>query len=48
MSEVSIGGNLTRWENEGLFGALTGWETSGNSFETEQLNLFTFEEAEPV
>ncbi|MBQ4866097.1 hypothetical protein IHQ11_06195 [Priestia megaterium] len=48
MSEVSIWGNLTGWENEGLFGALTGWETSGNPFETEQLDLFIFEEAEPV
>jgi len=48
VSEISIWGNLTGWENEGLFRALTGCETSGNSFETEQLDLFTFEEAEPV
>lgn len=31
-----------------MFGALTSWETSGNPFETEQLDLFIFEEAEPV
>jgi len=36
VSEVSIWGNLT------------GWETPGNPFETEQLDLFVFEEAEPV
>lgn len=48
ISEVSIGGNLTGRENEDLFGTLTGWETSGNSFETEQLDLFVFEEAVPV
>lgn len=36
MSEVSIWGNLT------------GCKTSGNPFETEQLVLFVFEEAEPV
>ncbi|MFE4029331.1 helicase-related protein [Priestia sp. YIM B13551] len=48
VSEVSIWGNLTGWENEDLFGTLTGWETSGNPFETEQLDMFVFEEALPV
>jgi len=47
-SEFSIGGNLTGWKNEDLFGTLTGWETSGNPFETEQLDLFVFEETVPV
>ncbi|MED3982277.1 MULTISPECIES: hypothetical protein [Priestia] len=41
-------GNLTGWKNEDLFGTLTGWETSGNPFATKQLDLFIFEEAEPV
>jgi hypothetical protein len=48
VSEVSIWSNLTGWENEYLFGTLTGWETSGNPFETEQLDLFVFKEAETV
>ncbi|GAB1807553.1 hypothetical protein PMEGAPR236_26450 [Priestia megaterium] len=43
MSEVSIWGNLTGWENEDLFGTLTVWETSVNPFETKQLDLFIFE-----
>lgn len=41
-------GNLTGWKNEDLFGTLTGWEKSGNPFATKQLDLFIFEEAEPV
>ncbi|MGG3195516.1 MULTISPECIES: hypothetical protein [Priestia] len=41
-------GNLTGGKNEDLFGTLTGWETSGNPFATKQLDLFIFEEAEPV
>jgi hypothetical protein len=40
--------NLTGWKNEDLFGTLTGWEASGNPFATKQLDLFIFEEAEPV
>ncbi|MCR8926698.1 hypothetical protein NLI92_002034 [Priestia megaterium] len=48
MSEVSIWGNLTGWENEDLFGTLTVWETSVNPFATKQLDFFIFEEAEPV
>ncbi|NGY81075.1 hypothetical protein F6Y03_02640 [Bacillus megaterium] len=36
VSEASIWGNLTEWE------------TSGSPFETEQLDLFVFEEAIPV
>ncbi|MED3939318.1 hypothetical protein [Priestia megaterium] len=48
MSEVSIWGNLTGWENEDLFGTLTVLETSVNPFATKQLDFFIFEEAEPV
>ncbi|MBE2978772.1 hypothetical protein [Priestia megaterium] len=48
MSVVSIWDNLTGWKNEDLFGTLTSWETSGNPFETEQLDLFVFEEAVPI
>jgi hypothetical protein len=48
VSEISIWGNLTEWDNEDLFGTLTSWETSGNPFEIEQLDLFVFGEAGPV